>query len=298
VIGTGMVDRCGHFSTGPFSPPLAAGAEVDLAVDDPSGGGDSFKRTVTRFVVGRGTVLNAQRLRVLTATLDDSMSMAGGLCTGTCSASSTFAGQGSVALFYRHLNTLTRGVRTTRAATGAKPILVASNVFYFTDDAAGRQATVGTTATETTRSGAAIAPVPSGSAFQWGGTGALPDSNLAWKEITVSVPTGTVFIADVASTPNSCDPLAQAAMGCRNMDDGCYPDTRMAGNNFCVHAGAKTAGMACGAISDCAVGTTCDLLPTPTCRTLCRVGGGMPACSGGQTCTALSGGGANVGTCK
>jgi len=293
-IATGMVDVCGRFTTTSFTPPTAANADVDLVLDDPTGGADKFKKTSTRFVVGRGTVENNKKVRVLSAALDEALSVAAGFCTAPCTSASTFAGKGALALFYKINGVLTRNVRVTEAATTAKPVLLTREVFYFADDAAGKQTTFSPMRSETSRSGAALAVAPAPGALLWNGTGGLPGPNLSWKERPATAPPGGVVIMDIDTVSHTCDPLAQGTMGCRNQDDGCYPDATMPADNFCSHAGSAGSPMPCTFVSDCQIGLTCI---GNICRSLCRVGGGAPGCTTPSTCRAI-GGSPTVGACQ
>lgn len=292
-ISAGTVDSCGRFSTGSFDPP--ATPDVDLVVDDVSGGSDTFKKTTTRYAVARDTIIRNEKVRVLTAALDESLSVAAGFCTAPCTNQSTFAGRGSVALFYRHLRALKSNVRVTQGpATGTKPTLLTQDVFYFTDDAAGRQTKILPMRTDTSRSGVALAVARVPSALNWNGTGGLPTANLSWKERTATAPAGGVVIVDIDTISHTCDPLAQATMGCRNQDDGCYPDSAMPAENFCSHAGSAGAPMPCTFFNDCQIGLTCI---QNICRPLCRFGGGAPGCTTPNTCQAI-GTSTTVGACQ
>jgi len=291
-LGTGTVDACGKFSTGDIMPPT--GGAIGVALDDPAGGADDFKKTVSGYIVARGTVLPNETLRALSATLDASLSTSAGLCAGACTTASTFAGRGAAALFYRHARALQRNVRVTLSTSmPTKPSLVTSNVFYFTDNTAGKQTMINMTQTETTASGAALLAMPGTTAVTINGTGGLPGPNLSWKPRLVLAPPGIVAIVDVESTPHVCDPLMQLAVGCLNADDGCYPTPSMPGQNFCVHAGTRTIGTACTLFNDCEAAATCN---ATMCRSLCRVGGGAPSCTAPLTCMSI--GADPVGVCK
>jgi hypothetical protein len=90
---------------------------------------------------------------------------------------------------------------------------------------------------------------------------------------------------------DTCDLLTQE--GCME-PRGCYPS---GDGVICIESTMDLMeNAACTAANDCAPGFACAGMPS-RCHAFCRLGGGMPACRMGQTCTGLSGAPAMVGVC-
>ncbi|RKH17930.1 hypothetical protein D7Y13_09175 [Corallococcus praedator] len=101
---------------------------------------------------------------------------------------------------------------------------------------------------------------------------------------------GTDELPLVCGPPSArCDAFAQDCEG----PLGCYPATN---GPVCAGRGTLAPGAACEFSNQCSPGSTCAVSDgVGTCRTLCRVPSGSPACSSG-TCRALTNNG-DVGAC-
>ncbi|MCC7542254.1 MAG: hypothetical protein IT379_38905 [Deltaproteobacteria bacterium] len=88
-----------------------------------------------------------------------------------------------------------------------------------------------------------------------------------------------------------CDVFTSSGCGSAQQ---CYPSAED-GSTDCAEPGTATEGDACGFSNSCLAGLIC--VGTGQCGRICRLGGGAPACPGGQTCVGGFTGFPTLGIC-